>query len=163
MIRLIPHPGEPIDPDELHDMTGLIQSRIDGRISRRAMIERALKIGISAPVVGVMLHATSDMAFGAPSNGRNATLARLQEGQTVAVTGPTQPAGTMQEGGTIVAGGPALAAQREAVAVDPRRAAAAECRVGDFSRPLPAIGDERQRHLHRPLRTRGSRRRQGGG
>jgi peptide/nickel transport system substrate-binding protein len=104
MIRLIPQPGEPIDADELHDMNGLIQARIDGRISRRALVERALKIGISAPVVGVMLHATSDMAFGAPSNGRNATLARLQEGQTVAVTGPTQPEGAMQEGGTIVVG-----------------------------------------------------------
>jgi peptide/nickel transport system substrate-binding protein len=103
MIRLIPQPGKPMDADELQDVNGLIQARIDGRISRRALIERALKIGISAPVVGVMLHATSDMAFGAPSNGREATLARLQEGQTVPVTGPVQPAeGTMQDGGTIV-------------------------------------------------------------
>src|SRR5215216_836202 len=105
MIRLIPQPGEPMDADELHDVEGLVQARIDGRISRRALIERALKIGIGAPVVGVMLHATSDMAYGAPSNGREATLARLQEGQTVPVTGPVQPAeGTMQEGGTIVVG-----------------------------------------------------------
>jgi peptide/nickel transport system substrate-binding protein len=104
MVRLIPRPGEPIDAEELHDVNGLIQARIDGRISRRALVERALKIGISAPVVGVMLHATSDMALGAPSNGREAALARLQQGQTVPVTGPTQPAGTQQEGGTLVTG-----------------------------------------------------------
>lgn len=104
MVRLIPQPGEPIDADELHDVNGLIQARIDGRISRRALIERALKIGISAPVVGVMLHATSDMAYGAPSNGRAAMLARLQGKQTVPVTGPTKPAGTPKEGGTVVCG-----------------------------------------------------------
>ncbi|HEY7036386.1 MAG TPA: ABC transporter substrate-binding protein [Thermomicrobiales bacterium] len=104
MVRLVPQPGEPTDADELNDVNGLIQARIDGRLSRRALVERALKIGIAAPVVGVMLHATSDMAFGAPSNGREATLARLQQGQTVPVTGPTKPAGTQQEVGTIVVG-----------------------------------------------------------
>jgi peptide/nickel transport system substrate-binding protein len=104
MVRLIPQPGEPIDADELNDVNGLIQARIDGRISRRALVERALKIGIAAPVVGVMLHATSDMAFGAPTTRRNTALARLAQGQTVPVTGPTQPAGTMQEGGTVVVG-----------------------------------------------------------
>jgi peptide/nickel transport system substrate-binding protein len=104
MVRLVPQPGEPTDADELNDVNGLIQARIDGRLSRRALVERALKIGIATPVVGVMLHATSDMAFGAPSNGREATLARLQQGQTVPVTGPTKPAGTQQEVGTIVVG-----------------------------------------------------------
>jgi peptide/nickel transport system substrate-binding protein len=104
MIRPIPQPGEPIDADELRGVEELVQARIDGRISRRDLIRRAATLGIAAPVVGVMLHATSDMAYGAPSNGRATTLARLQQGQTVPVTGPTQPAGEMQEGGTVVCG-----------------------------------------------------------
>jgi hypothetical protein len=79
MVRLIPQPGEPVDPSELHDVNELIQARIDGRISRRALIQRALQLGVAAPVIGVMLHLTSDYAFGAPSNGRALTLRRLQE------------------------------------------------------------------------------------
>ena len=105
MIRLIPNPGEPRDEEQLHGINELIQARIDGRISRRALVRRATKIGMSAPLIGVMLHATSDYAFGAPSDGRVATLAALrQDGSTVPVTGPTQPAGTKSEGGTITAG-----------------------------------------------------------
>jgi peptide/nickel transport system substrate-binding protein len=82
----------------------LIQLRIDGRISRRAVIRRAAAIGIAAPVVGVILHATSDMACGRPSGGRERAVRALVQGpQAVPVTGPTEPAGTPREGGTLVA------------------------------------------------------------
>jgi peptide/nickel transport system substrate-binding protein len=105
MIRLIPHRGEPIDAEELHGINDLVQARIDGRISRRALMRRGAQLGMSASLIGVMLHATSDYAFGAPSNGRVAALAALgQDGATVPVTGPTQPSGTKLTGGTITAG-----------------------------------------------------------
>ena len=104
MIRLIPRrDAAPVDPDALDGLNELIQARIDGQISRRALVARAAKLGMAAPVILTALHATSDYAHGAPSNGRAATLAALrQEGQPVRVAGPTQPAGTMVEGGTLV-------------------------------------------------------------
>ena len=105
MVRLIPQPGEPVDANELGTVDDLMQARIDGRISRRALIRRATALGLSAAVVNVMLHATSDMAFGAPSGGREATLARLQEGQPVPVDGPITPEGTPAQGGTVITGG----------------------------------------------------------
>jgi peptide/nickel transport system substrate-binding protein len=106
MVRLRPDLGEDvIDPSTLDTVSSLIQARIDGRISRRGLLRRAAQIGIAAPVVGVMLHATSDMAFGAPSHGRALTLRALRQGgSTVAVDGPTAPEGARQEGGTIVCG-----------------------------------------------------------
>lgn len=105
MIRLIPNPDQPpIDPDSLNDMNEIIQARIDRRISRRDLIRCAAQIGIAAPVVGVMLHATSDMAFGAPAQQRATGAARFQSGQPLPVTGPIQPSGTVQQGGTIVCG-----------------------------------------------------------
>ena len=104
MIRLTPQPGEPIDADALDRVDDLVQARIDKRISRRSLVSRALSLGVAAPVVGVMLHATSDMAYGAPVQTRSEQRTRGQEGQTTPVTGPTQPEGTMQEGGTVVVG-----------------------------------------------------------
>jgi peptide/nickel transport system substrate-binding protein len=106
MIRLIPSKtSEPVDPESLNGINDLIQARIDGRISRRALISRGVKLGMSAPLIGVMLHATSDYAFGAPSNGRVASLAMLrQDAAPVPMTGPTAPAGTKVEGGTVVTG-----------------------------------------------------------
>ncbi|MGI8475167.1 MAG: ABC transporter substrate-binding protein [Thermomicrobiales bacterium] len=105
MIRFTPQPEQgPVDPKSLHDVNDIIQARIDGRISRRALIRRAAQIGVAAPIVGVVLHLTSDMAFGAPSGGReNALRALRQDAKPTPVTGPTKPAGTMQEGGTVVA------------------------------------------------------------
>lgn len=106
MIRLIPRrDAAPVDPSTLSNINDLIQARIDGQISRRALIARGMQLGMSASVVGIMLHATSDRAFGAPSNGRRATLAALrQDGGTVPVTGPTAPAGTQVAGGSITTG-----------------------------------------------------------
>src|SRR5215213_7772239 len=76
MVDLIPRPDR--YQDEAHDLdsvNGLIQARIDGIISRRELIRRAASLAIAAPVVGVMLHATSDLAFGAPSPGRRTCFA----------------------------------------------------------------------------------------
>jgi peptide/nickel transport system substrate-binding protein len=103
MVRLTPRFSGAIDPETLNSANDLIQARIDGGISRRQLIKRAGQIGIAAPVVGVMLHATSDMALGQPSGGRDRTIARLQGGATKEVTGPTAPAGTPVEGGVLVA------------------------------------------------------------
>jgi peptide/nickel transport system substrate-binding protein len=103
MVRLIPRFKGPVDPESLGDVNELIQARIDGGISRRQLIHRAAQIGIAAPVVGIMLHATSDMARGANSLGRERSLARFQDAATVPVTGPTAPTGTPKEGGTLIA------------------------------------------------------------
>src|SRR5688500_9831957 len=106
MIRLIPNrASKPVAPDSLSGINELIQARIDGQISRRALIRRGAALGMSASLVGVMLHATSDSAFGAPSSGRAATLRALRQGGTPSqITGPTQPAGTQMTGGTVTTG-----------------------------------------------------------
>jgi len=105
VIRFNPNLDQPpVDPESLDDMNGLIQARIDRRISRRDLMRRAAQIGIAAPVVGVMLHATSDFAYGAPARSRNAAIGRFADAQPLSVTGPTAPAGTPQQGGTLVCG-----------------------------------------------------------
>jgi peptide/nickel transport system substrate-binding protein len=98
MIDLTPRPdrfGAEAAP-EPRTVNDLIQARIDGRISRRGLVRRAAALGIAAPVVGVMLHATSDHAFGAPR--------AAQGGGTVPAEAPTEPSGAPQEGGTVTAG-----------------------------------------------------------
>src|SRR3954447_19832562 len=90
---------------DLEGVNGLIQARIDGVISRRTLLRRAAAIGIAAPVVGVMLHATSDMAFGASSQGRDRTLQRLaQSAATIPADAPTAPEGDAKAGGTLTVG-----------------------------------------------------------
>ena len=106
MVDLISRPDRygDVGPD-LGSVNGLIQARIDGVITRRDLIRRALALGVAAPVVGVMLHATSDMAFGAPSTGRDRALRRLaQDGGTIPADAPTAPEGEAQAGGTLTAG-----------------------------------------------------------
>ena len=103
MVRLIPNFRGKIDPESLGDINDIIQARIDGGISRRQLMHRAAQIGIAAPVVGIMLHATSDMARGADSLGRERTLARFDDATTLPVTGPSAPTGTPKQGGTLVA------------------------------------------------------------
>ncbi len=66
-------------------------------------MHRAAQLGIAAPVIGVMLHATCDLAFGAPNPGRASGAAtRLQ--QTVPSDKATAPEGTPQSGGTLSIG-----------------------------------------------------------
>ena len=103
MVRLTPQLRGAIEPESLNDINEIIQARIDGGISRRQLIARAAQIGIAAPVVGVMLHATSDMVAGQPSPGRDRTRLRMQDATTKEVTGPTAPEGTPVEGGVLVA------------------------------------------------------------
>src|SRR5215207_3564269 len=100
MVDLIPRPDRYRDrtPD-LDTVNGLIQARIDGVISRRELIRRAAALAIAAPVVGVMLHATSDMALGAPSAGRANALRRLaQESETVPADAANAPEGERKAG-----------------------------------------------------------------
>jgi peptide/nickel transport system substrate-binding protein len=104
MIRLTPVPGDPAQPESLNDLETLVQARIDGRISRRDLVRRATALGFTAPVIGVMLHATSDMVRGAPGSGRDQLIARMQDGQAIPVEGPTAPEGTQVAGGVVVAG-----------------------------------------------------------
>src|SRR5215218_2615528 len=106
MVELTPRPDRYRDrsPD-LESVNGLVQARIDGVISRRELIRRAAALAIAAPVVGVMLHATSDMAYGAPSPGRANALRRLAQGrETVPNDAPTAPEGERKTGGTVTAG-----------------------------------------------------------
>ncbi len=91
---------------DLESVNGLIQARIDGVISRRGLMRRAAALAIAAPVVNVMLHATSDMAYGAPSQGRERALLQAAQaaGTSVPVEGPTAPEGEPKAGGVIIAG-----------------------------------------------------------
>lgn len=86
-------PGEAPEP---RTVDALIRARIDGRLSRRGLIRRAAALGLAAPVVGVMLHATSDHAFGAPR--------AAQAGGTLPADAPTEPSGAPQAGGTLTIG-----------------------------------------------------------
>ncbi len=91
-----------VEGPEPRTVNELIQARIDGRLSRRDLVRRATALGISAPVIGIMLHATSDRAFGAPNPGRGTRPTRFQE--TVPADAPLKPEGTPREGGTITIG-----------------------------------------------------------
>jgi peptide/nickel transport system substrate-binding protein len=106
MVDLIPRPdryGER-GPD-LESVNGLVQARIDGAITRRELIRRAAALGIAAPVVGVMLHATSDIAFGVPTQGRSRSQRALaQASGTVPADAPTAPDGEPRAGGTVTVG-----------------------------------------------------------
>jgi len=82
----------------------LVRERAARRISRRELVRRAAALGVSAPVVGVMLHLTSDYAYGAPSNGGSAAFATRLADSTVPVNGPTKPSGTPQQGGILTVG-----------------------------------------------------------
>lgn len=91
---------------DLESVNGLIQARIDGQISRRQLMRRAAQLAIAAPVINVMLHATSDMAYGAPSPARDLAVSRLaaQGASTVPADAATAPEGTKQAGGTLTVG-----------------------------------------------------------
>ncbi|HEX5500720.1 MAG TPA: ABC transporter substrate-binding protein, partial [Thermomicrobiales bacterium] len=102
MFDLVPRPDRYGDnPPEPTTVDELIQARIDGRLSRREMIRKALQVGIAAPVVGVMLHATSDMAKGAPTQKPESRTVDFQSAKTVPADKPTKPAGEPKEGGTL--------------------------------------------------------------
>jgi peptide/nickel transport system substrate-binding protein len=66
----------------------LLHARRQGRITRRELIERAAGLGLSLPVVGVLLHATGDH------------IARAQEAP-IAAEQRSEPSGERREGGTL--------------------------------------------------------------
>ncbi len=88
----------------------LIRARRAGRIGRRELIQRAAALGIAAPVLGVVLHATGDAAFGAlrpdPQDATPATPAADASGIVPAVA-PTRPPGRPREGGALTIASPA--------------------------------------------------------
>ncbi len=88
-----------IEPDGIN---GLIQARIDGKLSRRELIKRATKLGFSTAVIGIMLHATSDRAFGAPRP--SSMHVSTYQGSVTPATQPTAPPGSAVSGGTLVIG-----------------------------------------------------------
>lgn len=104
MIRLIPRFGEPVDPETLGCVDDLVQARIDRRITRRQLIERAGQLGIGAAVAAIALRAAGD-AEAAPNSGPAGSRLLHQGKETIPVTGPTAPEGTKIEGGTLVVGG----------------------------------------------------------
>lgn len=104
MIRLIPRPGTPVDPTTLDSVDSMVQARIDRRITRRQLIERAGQLGIGAAVTAVLLHAAGD-AEAAPGGSTSPKHLLPQNNDTILVTGPTAPAGNKIAGGTLVVGG----------------------------------------------------------
>src|SRR5262245_46615998 len=91
--------------DSLQTANDLVAARLRGRLSRRALIRRATELGLSVPVVGVLWHATGDMAFGAPVP-RRANRVRAVEAARRAVVAAkrTAPRGKVGRGGSLVAG-----------------------------------------------------------
>jgi peptide/nickel transport system substrate-binding protein len=83
----------------LHSANDLLAARRRGRLSRRGLIGRAAELGLSAPVVGVLLHATGYLAFGAPA--RQGT---PEDRQPVPATKRTAPSGNALKGASLVAG-----------------------------------------------------------
>jgi peptide/nickel transport system substrate-binding protein len=105
MIDLRPNPERDVWARgvEPSGVTGLIQARIDGKLSRRNLISRAAALGYSSAVIGIMLHATSDRAFGAPRPTGPSASGNYQS-RVVPATQATAPTGTPLPGGTIVVG-----------------------------------------------------------
>src|SRR5690606_16406514 len=104
MIRMTARPGAPIDPASLSTVDEIVQARIDRRITRRQLIERAGQLGVGAAVLGVLLRAANDTQAAAGGRGA-ATLLRNQDGSTVPVEGPTAPEGAQVAGGALLLGG----------------------------------------------------------
>ncbi|MBA3643233.1 MAG: hypothetical protein H0W59_04100, partial [Chloroflexia bacterium] len=93
---------------ELRTPNALVQARRAGQISRRHLLQRALALGISGPVLSVILHATGDHL---PRSSRPLA-ARAQPATPPAAdiapaATPTNPQGTRQEGGALVIAAPA--------------------------------------------------------
>lgn len=83
----------------------LVHARLAGRLSRRTLLRRAAELGLAAPVVGVLLHATGDAAYGAsgPARSRSAEPFRAAQA-TIAASARTKPSGKARAGGTVTAG-----------------------------------------------------------
>lgn len=86
----------------------LVQARRTGQLSRRQLLRRAAAFGISAPVLGVILHATGDHRARLPRPiAARAQPAAPATPSIAAAATPTSPQGTRQEGGALVIASPA--------------------------------------------------------
>jgi len=74
--------------DEPRSANDLLQARLQGRIGRRELIALAAKMGLSLPVVGVLLHATGDRI----AHAQDAPIPANQR---------TEPSGERRDGGTL--------------------------------------------------------------
>ncbi len=79
------------DGQEPRSANELLQARLRRRISRRELIQRATALGLSAPVVCVLLHAAGDAVA-------------LAAEKPVAATKATKPTGKAQKGGILNVG-----------------------------------------------------------
>ncbi len=88
-------PARGDDPGDrgLHSANDLLQARLCGRISRRAMIARARDLGLAAPVMGLLLQSTAGVAARS-----------TEEATPIPIHGRTRPKGEVHRGGTIRAG-----------------------------------------------------------
>jgi peptide/nickel transport system substrate-binding protein len=89
------------------NVTDLVHARLQERLSRRELIERARDLGLAAPVIGLMLHLTGDSAAAAPDHAIREAIARIKRElprQPVPATKRTAPRGEPLQGGTLVAG-----------------------------------------------------------
>jgi peptide/nickel transport system substrate-binding protein len=83
----------------LHSASDLIAARRRGRLTRRGLMRRAAELGLSAPVVGVLLHATGDMALGRPR-----ALAATADRKSVPAAKRTAPKGAAKDGAKLAVG-----------------------------------------------------------
>lgn len=91
-------------------LNALIEARLTGRISRRELVRRAGALGLGTALTGVLLHATSDAAFGAQAT-PEATPDETDEAddpppraRTVPIREVIKPPGEARQGGTLVIG-----------------------------------------------------------
>jgi len=97
--------NEPLAPPGTID--DLVQARLAGRLGRRELIQRATTLGIAGPVLGIILHATSDHAFGVPLAAPFAAGTPTPSGrQPRPVAGPTRPPGPRRPGDTVITAAP---------------------------------------------------------
>jgi len=105
MVRRSTFAGQPnaavvVDDEAIYLQTAndVIAARRAGRLSRRRLLRRAAELGLSAPVIGIALHATGDLAYGVPAAQTTTTR------QTVAATKRTSPKGVARTNATVIAG-----------------------------------------------------------
>ncbi|MGI8475169.1 MAG: hypothetical protein ACR2OO_02160 [Thermomicrobiales bacterium] len=77
----------------------LVHARLAGRLSRRTLLRRAAELGLAAPVVGVLLHATGDAAYGASGPARSRSAEPFRAAQApIAASARTKPSGKARAG-----------------------------------------------------------------
>src|SRR5215207_820379 len=98
-----------VDPSGTGQINALIEARESRRINRRELVRRASALGLGTALTGVLLHATSDAAFGAQAT--PAATPETEEAddpprraQPVPISEAIKPPGDARRGGTLVIG-----------------------------------------------------------